>query len=167
MTENEQKQQLSIAYVHAVAARAGFATEVTGVDDDSVDVTIAARGKVHDQAVLLSPRIEVQLKASSQDLLRDDHLSFRLPIKNYDDLRGETLVPRLLVLLLLPHEKESWLEHRDDELVLRRSAYWSSLRGRPPTGNTASMTIAVPCGQRFTFEGLREMMHKIAKKETL
>ena len=28
MTENEQKQQLSVAYVHAVAARAGYAFQI-------------------------------------------------------------------------------------------------------------------------------------------
>jgi hypothetical protein len=43
MTENEQKQQFSIAYVHAVAARAGFTCQATLVDDDSVDVVIGAR----------------------------------------------------------------------------------------------------------------------------
>ena len=47
MTENEQKQQLSVAYIHAVAARAGYACQVISVDDDSVDVQLAARGRIH------------------------------------------------------------------------------------------------------------------------
>jgi len=64
MSENEQKQQFSFAYVHAIASRAGFACERPGVDDDSVDLTIAARGWVHQQAILRSPRLELQLKAT-------------------------------------------------------------------------------------------------------
>ena len=43
MLENEQKQQLSVAYVHAVAARAGYACQVFNLDDDSIDVQIAKR----------------------------------------------------------------------------------------------------------------------------
>jgi hypothetical protein len=76
MTPNEQKQQLSVAYVHAVAARAGYACQVKTIDDDSIDVEVAARGKVHINAVLRSPKIAIQLKATSQDLLREDHVAF-------------------------------------------------------------------------------------------
>ena len=59
MTENEQKQQLSFAYIHAIAARAGFACDRPGVDNDSVDLVLAAQGRVNNRAVLLSPRIEL------------------------------------------------------------------------------------------------------------
>ena len=51
MDENEQKQQLSIAYLHAVASAAGFACQSPGVDDDSVDRTIVARGWVQKLSV--------------------------------------------------------------------------------------------------------------------
>jgi hypothetical protein len=62
MDENEQKQQLSVAYLHAVASAAGFACQAPGVDDDSVDRTVVARGWVHAKSVLRSPKIDVQLK---------------------------------------------------------------------------------------------------------
>ena len=42
MTVNELKQQLSIAYVHAVAARAGYTCQLKNVDNDSIDVQVAA-----------------------------------------------------------------------------------------------------------------------------
>jgi hypothetical protein len=94
VTDNEQKQQLSIAYVHAVAARAGFSCERPSVDDDSVDVVIGASGSVHDKALILSPRIELQLKATAQDELNNGHLAFPLPIKNYAALAGCPATPR-------------------------------------------------------------------------
>jgi cytochrome oxidase assembly protein ShyY1 len=62
MDENEQKQQLSVAYLHAVASAAGFACQEPGVDDDSVDRTLVARGWVHEQSFVRSPKIDVQLK---------------------------------------------------------------------------------------------------------
>ena len=88
MTQNEQKQQLCVAYVHAVAARAGYTCQVQTVDEDSVDVLIGARGYAHHQAVVRSPRIEVQLKATSALRLGPKHLSFPLKPKNYDELRA-------------------------------------------------------------------------------
>ncbi len=110
MTENEQKQQLSVAYVHAVAARTGYTCQVQTVDADSVDLIISASGKVHERSVTRSPRLAVQLKASSSLKLQSEHLVFPLPIKNYDDLRREMLVPSILVVLVLPKDPTHWLE---------------------------------------------------------
>lgn len=93
MTENEQKQQLSIAYVHAVASRAGYTCQSPLVDDDSVDAIIGAKGKIHQEAVWLSPRLEVQLKSTAQNCLKEEHLVYSLPVKNYNELRGSTMVP--------------------------------------------------------------------------
>ncbi|MDR3635752.1 MAG: hypothetical protein P4L84_18265 [Isosphaeraceae bacterium] len=59
MTVNEQKQQMSVAYVHAIAARAGFGCQVKVPDQDSIDVVISASGRVHESSVLRSPRVEL------------------------------------------------------------------------------------------------------------
>ncbi len=123
MTENEQKQQLSVAYVHAVAARAGYACQVMNVDDDGIDVQIAARGVIHHRAVLRSPRLDIQLKATAHPSLKQDHLAFPLPLKNYNDLRDEVLVPRLLVVLLLPEDEQQWIEQTEDRMISRSCAY--------------------------------------------
>src|SRR5580693_166779 len=96
MTENEQKQQLSVAYVHAVSARAGYTCQVRTVDHDSVDVQIGAIGYVHHQAVVRSPQLAVQLKATSSPRLGAKHLTFPLKRKNYEDLRAPTLIPGVL-----------------------------------------------------------------------
>ena len=122
MTENEQKQQLSIAYVHAVAARAGYACQVISVDNDSIDVQLAARGFVHEQAVLRSPKVEVQLKATSQPVLKESHLTFPLPVKNYNDLREPVLVPRILVVFLLPEDDALWLVQSEDAMITKHCA---------------------------------------------
>jgi hypothetical protein len=165
MTENEQKQQLSVAYVHAVAARAGYACQVINIDDDSVDVQLAARGIVHHKAVLRSPKLDVQLKATAQASLKHDHLAFPLPVKNYNDLREEALVPRLLVVLLLPDDDRLWLEQSEDQMISRSCAYWSTLFGQPETNNQSSVTIHLPRHQRFTVDALRAVMEKVSRRE--
>lgn len=95
----------------------------------SVDVVIGASGSVRDNVVIRSPRVELQLKATTQDDLNNGHLAFPLPIKNYDDLRGDTLVPRLLVVLQLPEDSNRWLEQTEEQMISRRCAFWLSLRG--------------------------------------
>jgi hypothetical protein len=167
MTENEQKQQLSVAYVHAVAARAGYACQATIVDDDSVDVTIAAKGRVHERSVTLLPRLEVQLKASSQNILRDDHITFPLPIKNYEELRCETMVPRLLIVFLLPDDQHDWLELTEEQMITRRCAYWRSLVGMPNTKNKTNVTVHLPRTNCLTVESLRTVMETVSRREPL
>jgi hypothetical protein len=167
MTENEQKQQLSVAYVHAVAARAGYACQIFNIDDDSIDVHVAARGIVHQKAVLRSPRIEIQLKATAQAVLRQDHLAFPLPVKNYNELREEVLVPRLLVVLLLPEDDRLWIEQTEEQMISRSCAYWRTLFGHPETSNQTSVTVHLPRDQLFTVATLRTIMEKVSRREPI
>jgi hypothetical protein len=167
VTENEQKQQLSVAYVHAIAARAGYTSQVQSVDEDSVDVVIGARGYLDQQAVLRSPRIEVQLKAITSARLDRDHLAFRLPVKNYRELRDKTMIPRLLVVLLLPRQAAKWLETSEECMISRRCADWLSLLGLPETANTRSVSLRLPRAQQFTVDALRGLMERVSREEPL
>ena len=66
LTENHIKEQLSYAFVHAVASRAGFTCgPAHGPDMDSVDVHIAASGKLASDSLLNSPHLDLQLKATA------------------------------------------------------------------------------------------------------
>jgi hypothetical protein len=55
MEANEQKQQLSVASLHAVASAAGFVCQTPDVDDDSIDCTVMACGWLRAKSVLRSP----------------------------------------------------------------------------------------------------------------
>jgi len=167
VTENEQKQQLSVAYVHAVAARAGYTCQVQNVDDDSVDVQIGARGYADDQAVVCSPRIEIQLKATSTLELKPKHLTFPLGLKNYQELRATTLIPRLLIVLLLPKRPAEWMETSEECMISRRCAYWVSLRGMKETSNTRKISVRLPRSQQFNREQLRGLMQRVSSQEPL
>ena len=58
LTMADQKERLSLVYVNAVAARAGFVTSVPELDRDSVDLHIRAGGRRR-------PSLDLQLKASA------------------------------------------------------------------------------------------------------
>jgi hypothetical protein len=165
MEENEQKQQLSFAYLHAVASAAGFVVQAQDVDNDSVDRAILARGWVHEKSVVRSPRIEVQMKSTARDPLRasERSLLFRLSKKNYDDLRLRAMAPRLLVVLLLPRDPGQWIEQDDDRVLSSYAAYYVSLFGLPETHHRGKVPMELPRKNLFSVENLRRLMAQASR----
>jgi hypothetical protein len=160
MDPNEQKQQLSIAYLHAVASAAGFAVQGPGVDDDSIDRTVVARGWVHRKSGLRSPKIDVQLKSVGRGPLKADEESFmfRLSRKNYDDLRQRAMVPRLLVVVLLPPDPRQCIEQDHERMLSRHAAYYVSLSGMAATPRRNKVPVKLPRENLLTVDALRRLM---------
>jgi Domain of unknown function (DUF4365) len=159
---DQRKEQFSHAYVRAVASVAGFAVAIPEVDDDSIDLILSGRGA---NGTVRSPRLELQLKASSRrDIIRDDAIAFPLPVKNYNDLRPDNvLVPRILVVVLLPDELGEWILHSEEQISLRRCGYWRSLRGLPETANQETITVDLPRTQIFRPVELEQIMSDIGR----
>ena len=155
LTVSDRKERLSLAYVHALAARAGFVTAVPELDRDSVDLRVMAGGHFR-------PALDLQLKATTTLAEpQSGTLHFRLPVKNYNDLCVETQTPRLLVLLELPEDEERWMTVTDEELILRRRAYWLSLqRQADESANRATVTVRIPTGNVLDVDVLRTLMER-------
>jgi Domain of unknown function (DUF4365) len=155
MTEEQQKEQFSIAYVRAVAAASAVNVYQPEVDDDSVDIGFCAR-IAKDRAQ--RPRLEAQLKCTAVLEDTDDTYRFPLKVKNYNDLRGDDVVPRVLILVTVPVNVAAWLTLTTEQLVLRKSAFWVSLTGLPATTNIATVTVPVPKRQLFDVASLRQLL---------
>jgi hypothetical protein len=166
MDENEQKQQLSVAYLHAVASAAGFSCQAPGVDDDSVDRTLVARGWVHERSVLRSPKIDVQLKSFVRAPLSggESSFTFRLNRKNYDDLRHQAMVPRLLVVLLLPLDRGEWIEQDDEGMLSRYAAYYVSLFGKAEAKHRGKVPVELPRKNLLSVDNLRRLMARASQR---
>lgn len=161
MDLNAHKEQFSIAYLRAIAAVAGFSVARPSVDDDSIDLTLSARSQ---DGYLRAPKLDVQLKCTEKTFRNDGFLHFRLPKKNYDDLRQDSLTPRILVVLIVPGDDiKGWLEQTEDALVLRRCAYWLSLKGSPAAKNR-SKTVRIPRSKVFTVNRLKTIMQEISER---
>jgi hypothetical protein len=159
MDENEQKQQLSIAYLHAVASAAGFVCLAPRVDNDSVDQMIVASGWIHKKAVWRSPKIDVQLKSIAREPLTavDRSFTFRLKKKNYDDLRHPVMVPRLLVVLLLPRQ-------RNLRVLTRYAAYYASLLGMPEATQRGKVPVTLLRKNLLTVDNLCRLMVRASRR---
>ena len=160
MDLNTQKSRFSLAHIEAVASHAGFQVEEVKVDRDSVDGTLKADFGTR-------PRIEFQAKATARDVVRDSHIHFPLPLKNYDDLRLEAINPRILIVAILPQEIEDWVNQTDEELCLRHCSYWMSLRGEPPTSNQNTVTVNLPLSNVFNSPQLVELMQRTERTGAL
>ncbi len=160
MDLSQQKQEFSRAYVKAVAAACGYATKDVSVDDDSVDLSLAARGG---NGTIRSPQLDMQLKSTARDIISATTVNFPVPIKNYDDLRpADVMVPRILVVVAVPENVADWINHSEGELLLRHCGYWFSLRGMPPTENTETVTVNIPRKQVFDVAGVTGIMDRVA-----
>jgi len=172
LSDNDIISEISYAYIHAVAAHAGMECTVSGrhSDNRAIDARITAWGPFGQDAVLTEVNLNIQLKATAQVLTSiGGALSYPLSgIPQYNRLRSSTTdITMLVVVLQLPQNKVEWLVHSNEELALRRCAYWVSLRNAPETQNTTSVTIKLPTVQVFGPEALRAIVARIARMETL
>ena len=151
MDRNIQMEQASLAYIRAVAAHAGFQVTRPEVDDDSVDGTLISAREAR-------PRVDFQAKATSRSPRREGEIRFELPIKNYDDRRVSAIVPRILIVVLMPPEIADWLSQSAEQLCLQGCAYWLSLADRPDVSNKATVTVRIPVENQFDTVGLTRIM---------
>lgn len=154
LSENDRKEALSRAYVAAVAAGAGYVLAQQDFDRDGIDIQVRAGGAMR-------PTLDIQLKATV-NLTLDGNDSFRYPLRrrNYDLLREASMAPRILVVLDLPEDEDSWINVSVDRLALKRCAYWVWLGDRPEVANSESVTICIFRMNLFDVEGLRSLMRQ-------
>src|SRR5258708_244570 len=90
LTSQNIEAELSYAYLHAVSSKVGFSCEYRNrhLDGAGVDATITEDGrKLADDSVLTSFAVDIQLKATYQDLPEQDgRLSYVLQVPHYDKL---------------------------------------------------------------------------------
>ena len=148
---NQMKSRFSIACIEAVAAQAGYQVVESKVDNDSIDGTILSNSGRRNH-------IEFQAKATARDIARNGEIRYPLPIKNYNDLRRETVNPRILIVMLMPNAPDDWIEQTDDALCVRHCVYWTSIRGARDSANKYSVTVYLPMANVFDKDQLVRMM---------
>lgn len=169
----KRQEQFSVAYIKAIASAAGYkVSPLNPMDEDSEDIQIHQRRNDYDDDRPFYSILRVQAKCTTVQPSDDGFLHFRLPLKNYDDLRPITGDPFLLMVLCIPSQDESdWLKEENLYMVLYNKAYWFSLRGadRIPDNDTPrkdrKKTILIPTSQLLDVNGLVTIMDMLADGE--
>lgn len=155
MTTQDRMEALSLAYVTAVAAEAGLTYSVRR--DYGIDLSLHEIEEADGRFGETGFTLDLQVKSTTAAVVTADAVSFRLEVKNYNDLRRpNAIVPRLLVLVAL-RARGPWVRQDEDRLELRGCAYWRSLVGEPPVGRRkdGKVTVAVPRQNLFTPAAIR------------
>jgi hypothetical protein len=161
MTPEQQKEEIGRAYIHAVAAREGFKLATWSVDDGCLDVTIGRAGALGG-GTIANPKLDVQLKCTSrQDLVRKDHIAWKLARDHYNRLVARSATKQILVVLVLPEDEDAWIEHSVDAILIRRCAYWLDMSDLPPI-TTASKTVRIPRDNVFSPDALVLLMTQLS-----
>ncbi|WP_282791108.1 DUF4365 domain-containing protein [Streptomyces sp. CC224B] len=143
-----QKEQISRAYVHAIASQGGYTVGDWNVDKDGVDVTLRDRGLM----------VDIQLKCTESPRTVRGGYSFDLDVETYDKLRStERSAPGHLVLLVVPSNLELWVTQHPDSVVLACHGYWACLHGREAAHSSVTTAINLPQDQRLTVKSMRSM----------
>ena len=152
-------EKLQDAYLGAIAAAAGC--ELAKPDPDpGLDWTIGLKSATHKK--IRTPKIDVALKSTYQTMPNDcGEFSFTLENAHLEILAEEALYyPRLLIVMLLPRDVDSWVWSKTNWMVLRHSMYWVNLRGKPITGDKKT-NVRVPYSQRFDALELCRILYKL------
>lgn len=158
MTDEHRMEYLSRAYVQAVAAVCGC-TCASPEPDYGVDLTLR---RVNRLGQAFGPRgrsLDLQLKSTTNAEVAEGEVIFDHTIRAYNLLRRSTkYAPALLILVLLPSNRDEWLHHLEDRLLIRGAAYWLSLRGADAIENTSSVRLHIPRTNLFTPAALSRRM---------
>lgn len=162
------ESELSYAYLHAVAAKAGMSCKQGDRHDDGagVDAEINYRGMTS-HPYLRHVQLNVQLKATVKDPgSHNDFLSYYIQgTKRYDKLRtNDSDIYKILIVLFLPNDHTSWLSCSPNELILKRAAYWVCLYGAPESANPTGQTVYLPKVNLLTPESLKDLVELAVNK---
>ena len=165
MTDQHRMEQLSRAYAQAVAAVAGCTCALPETDYGS-DLTLRRIERAGGVFRPVGRNLDVQLKSTKNATLTADEVIYDLDARAYNILRHAThAAPLYLVLLVMPSDRGEWIAQSEDQLELRRCAYWLSLRRAPAVPNTTSVRIRIPRQNQFTPAALERIMEAIINEE--
>lgn len=158
MTEEHQKEEMSKAYVIAVAAHAGATSDFYD-KDYGMDGRICDISHKNSRFSQNGFGIDFQLKATTNIVDQSNVWSYDLEVKNYNDLiETEVGTPRILVVYYIPKEKSEWLKINNNGTLLKHYALWCSLKGKKETDNKSTIRIELPKRNIFTPNELKRLL---------
>jgi len=169
ITNQHREEQLSRAYIHAVAADAGLIFEPTH-QDYGVDGSIRQVNIVNGRRLLGGHSLDVQLKATTNWVFSESEIVYDLEVKTYNDLverfNEKRATPMVLALLCLPKKDSDWLDVSIQKLALHHCCYWCQV-GKMKTENSATQRIKIPQSNILDQSAMVDLLEKVSKGAAL
>jgi hypothetical protein len=156
--------ELATAYLQVVAATAGATIAVSrldyGVDGTLSNVVRASRTRSPGYKFIPEGfPVDFQLKGTTVAAIQSQLVQYDLSSRNYDLIvrRSAVATPLYLFLVCFDSDAESWIAVRDEELILKASAYWWKQSGAM-TKNASTVRIEIPTANRLTSRAIEDML---------
>ena len=146
ITKQHRQEYLSRAYIHAVAAKAGFSCARPepdhGLDLEIRDVDEEDMGDGTTDFQDYGYALDVSAKSTQNIRIVNNNIHYDLDIKAYNNLIKEKRgTPAILVLYCMPSEEADWLSIAEDSTTLKHCGYWQSLRGKSPSPGSSTQVM--------------------------
>lgn len=157
------KERISLSYIKILSAKAGFVcqeyNEDFGMDGSICEVKYKKGRKAYRTTGF---GLDFQLKATVNAIPKKGLFLYDLEVKNYADLIEKNVGrERVLILYILPRERSQWVQTDIEKTILRKAAYWCSLKGFPEVENKEKVRIKIPEKNLLTSEVLIELINKV------
>lgn len=156
--ENGHRGDFGETFIRMLAAAANLDAARRERDRVGVDWQLGHPGRAGTRRY---PVIEAQVKCTSSPDVHEDHIRYRLEIKNYNSLAGRDYdLPRFLFVVLAPSDPLAWSEATEDRLLVRHAAYWMCLHDHElleGKKGTDKHTLHVPRANLLTVESLHDL----------
>lgn len=91
--------------------------------------------------------------------MKEKELIYDLDVGNYIELIKEDSIPQLLVLVVVPVSIEDWISQSEEELIIRKCAYYKKFDSSDKeTDNKSTIRISIPRDDVFTPGFLRNFL---------
>lgn len=171
LTAGHSMESLTRAYLHALAGHAGLTCSFRdfdyGIDLTLHQVTVRTNRMTERKRYVESGMcMDVQVKSTTNAIVRDGEVVYDLDVDAYDGLRIEkTCAPRILVLHVQPKAECERLTVAQEGLIVRGRCYWMSLRGFPEVSNKSQIRVRIPVSRVLTEESLKEILRRVSEGE--
>lgn len=163
LVESERKNQLSVAFLSMVAARAGFVVLEWKADYDGVDVTL--RSSV-DYGHRYGADLDLQLKCtSSRSRQHPETVSYPLDRAVYEKLsHPKRFALGALAVLVVPEDINIWLDQTEERLLTKACMYFSpATEWDPISSDAASKTVHCRRSDLLTVDALATLLHSSSR----
>lgn len=113
------------------------------------------------------PVLYIQLKGTVSPTIHDDHISYQLDRKTYDNLRKSCVKNNTLVAVMVFEDDTSqWVRTDDESLTMRRVMYWCRPDvSREISDSQESVTLHLPLKNILNEESLHRMIDILSRDE--
>ena len=144
-----------------------IAYEIVRHDDDSTDGILSKRVFL-DRKRWLNVALRIQLKCTSSPSQYTDYgdtISYKLKVKNYNDLCLPSTTPIILGLLILPENEDLWISWTEEELLIKGCMYWAEFSRETESSNEGTVSVRINKENVINVENLQNILELIAKEE--